>query len=702
MHRLILTSDASPLRCPPAFFTRHSPTSPVKSSSLLSSSPSSSSPSPHTRRSSQSSSSSSSSSSSHPSQPRGAYILGHWIPFDIWPRIAKNFTSTYDQKAFQSICQASYNAIQCLQAPRLRSITSTFHMRPFTIPPDIVDNVVMVHVVPPHANSLILFLDESESGNGVEMAWLKDGVFRRIPLGLDTVPASTVSNIIFSPDGKRIAFLVTLAHGALIAEHIDPLHRLRGWDRFRRSMGNVYDIVYDPCEDCTVQVVDLVPDDLGMPAKLDVHTFSHVFVPEYGFDMTWKQDADGEHELVFAAMLHSAAGAATYLVRWRNFNEPDQPHPNFVFMACIDGASTELLKDKQKAMSIHEATKCTSRIEIANDAKSIFFDTVSKFGILRFDQVIDAATSRVTRADLPNNPAMVCEGQAPTSASPAHSPARSPKTCKSPTSREKMSVRQALGQLNVGNPDETRQRTIAKYAEESTRMSRMSPDGKSLCSIVCLGSPTIPLNNVQHTKHIEVRSSTTGRLIYRRLIRRPWDGEDINTRFFKMPFEKSADVALQTMAFSQNSALIVLWDTHFSRHQVVFSRRLPIVLDAGTGRVIQTFNSLSKRVVYEAAQMAPDALTMYGTRMYKGKIVMDAIDVLCGAVLKTVAVTGSVYPPLQFSAHSNYLLRDNVLHTVSRGWVDVLWQTTRGSLGCGWTSRLRPDEHEVYGDVQED
>lgn len=682
MHRLILTSDASPLRRHSQYQRKPAPDN-----------------------------------STH---PRGAHILSHWIPFDIWPRIAANLTSTADQKAFQSVCQPAYNAIQFLQAPRLRSITNTFHMRPFAIPPQLVDKVLMVHVVPPHADSLILFLDESESGNGVELAWLRAGHFRRIPLGLASVPASTVSNILFSPDGTRIAFLVTLAHGSLIAEHLDPLHRLRGWDRFRRSMGNVYDIVYDPCEDCTVQVVDLCPDQFGMPAHLNVHTFSHVFVPEYGFDMVWKTNPVAQsHELVFAAMLHSAAGAATYLVRWRNFT-PSSQNSNFVFMACIDGASSELLSDKQRAMSLYESTKCTSRIEIANDAKSIFFDTISKFGILRFDQVVDATTSRVTRADLPNNPSVLTESHTvstvvpnktlslkggsldPTDLTEDDEPEFEHEPQPEYEPEHEPAVRHALGQLNVGNPDQSRLRCVVRYAEESTRMSRMSPDGSLLCSIVCIGAATIPLNNVDHTKHIEVRSSTTGQLIYRRPIERPCNGDDPHTRFFTMPFEKSADVALQTLAFSSDSSLIILWDTHLSRTQVVFSRRLPLVLDALSGRIIQTFSGLCTHVVYEATQMAPDALTMYGTRMCKGKIVMDAIDVLCGSVLKTVAVTGSVFPPLQFSAHSNYLLRNNVLHTVSRGWVDVLWQTTRGSLGCGWTSRLRPDEHEVYGDLHDD
>lgn len=73
-------------------------------------------------------------------------------------------------------------------------------------------------------------------------------------------------------------------------------------------------------------------------------------------------------------------------------------------MACIDGAIAEPLHDKRDAMLSYNSIICSSRIQLVDDAKSIFFDTVSKFGILHFVEVIDASTARVTRADLPNQP----------------------------------------------------------------------------------------------------------------------------------------------------------------------------------------------------------------------------------------------------------------------------------------------------------
>lgn len=627
----------------------------------------------------------------------GAYVLGHWIPFDVWPRIAAHLTAVIDQVAFQSVCVASYAAVQSLQSTRLRHVCATFRLARFILPSDMVDKVLMVHAVPPRADTLVLFLDESDAGRGVEIAWIRSGRIRRAPLGLEGVPATSASNIVFAPDASRLACLVTLAHDTPPPDHLDPLHRLRGWERVSRSHGHVVDIVYDPCEDCTLQVVDLIADTNGSPHHLHVHTFSHVFVPEYGFDMVWRPDPDGGLELVFAAMLHSIAGAATYLVRWRGFcsitssGSSNRPRPNFAFMACIDGASSELLHDKRRAMLTQTSTTCTSRIELSNDARSIFFDTVSKFGILRFDQVVDSATTRVTRADLPNSPRLSTIST------------NGAKYLNSDV--EERAAHRALSQLNVGNLNETRVSNGLRPFEESTRVNRMSPDGVLLCSIVCIGAAGILLNPGEHARHLEMRSSVTGRLIYRRLILRTWQDESSqgsHPQYYSLLFDKSVDAAQHTLAFSSDSSILVLWDCYLSCTHIVFSQRLPLILDAKSGRVIQDFSCLSRIMQYEFTQIAPDALTVYGTRMCADRILMDAIDVLSGSIIKTVIVTGPIVVPKQFSSHASFLVHENVLHTVSRGWVDALWQTTRSSLGCGWSGRKRLDEHEEYGDLLED
>lgn len=271
-------------------------------------------------------------------------------------------------------------------------------------------------------------------------------------------------------------------------------------------------------------------------------------------------------------------------------------------------------------------------------------------------------------------------------------------------------------------------------------------------------------------------------------------------------------MARHAVSFSSDSQLLVVRDTRVvpARKRMEFSRRLPLVLDAGTGRTIQDF-AACRHVAYDFAQVAPDALTVYATRQAGNNpqlAVMDAIDTITGSVVKSIVVVagavprpavsmvgtagggggngcgdnpsarhvaGSVaghagLPPdlrrrrrrhqheqqreeeemdddddvvrielanrfrcppsppslspqhqegqddnlylqeqhnlqqqqqAQTPALINFELHDKTLHTVCRGWVDALWQTTRGSVGCGWSGRRRLDEHEVYGDGDE-
>lgn len=530
----------------------------------------------------------------------------------------------------------------------------------------------MVHVVPPFGQSLVLFVDESVDGGGVELAWLANGKLRTVALGLDAIPASSVSNIRFSPYGKSVAFLVTLARGGVTLGDDDPLRRLRGWRDCRGARGGVH---FFPCEDCTVQVVDLKTDATGSPVELAVSTFSHVFVPEYGFDMVWRGDTPERQELAFAAMLHSEAGAATYLVRWRNLR--DVTIPNFIFMACIDGVSVELLRDRRHAVMTHDSTIYTSRIELSSDARHIFFDTMSKFGILRFDQVDDAAAAKVTRADLPNSPAT--HVSAPSEASTLVSRSRASlardtiaSACCGHSSLQR-------GLLPKSLPDVF----VPKHLSSKFRISRMSPNGLLLCSVIDVQQNTSHSDPVHvRMKQVEMRSSLTGQLLYRQLVKRRCDPNIKESLQF--PWEKSGDIAHHTMSFSNDSSLLLLWDTTHTATECHVFRRLPIVLDASTGGLVQDFGRLSNTVRYEMMQVSPDAQTIYATKMDNDYIKMDAIDVLCGNILKTVTVTGPVHPPDKFSPHSVYLFPDRLLHTVSRGHVDVLSDTTRGSLGCGW------------------
>lgn len=537
----------------------------------------------------------------------------------------------------------------------------------------------MVHVVPPRGNGLVMFIDESGTGDGIDLAWCARGRLRRIPLGLEAVPASAVSNICFSPDGHSIALLVTLAHGTLTSPDHDPLRRLRGWGIIRKEGERNFNIQYDPCEDCTVQVVDLCEDEEGYPTKLMIHTFSHVFVPEYGFDMVWRRSGSTmrHQELAFAAMLHSEAGAATYLVRWKTFR--DASTSNFIFMACIEGASLEFLQDKRNAMMTQPSTVCTSRIEIANDAKHIFFDTVSKFGILRFDQVDDATAAKVTRADLQNQSMTRLWNY-------LHSTGCRMADCETIHLQSHQERRESVIEINSTAAD-SQDRSLHSRASDYIRISRMSPDGNLLCSIVFtrIHSNRADFDAIPASKHIEMRSSLTGRLIYRRVLIRSCDHPS-QGRKIRVRLEKSTDIAQHTLAFSDDSSLLVVWDTQVTNSHCIIVQRLPAILDAETGSLIQDFGTISAGSSYESVQASPNAQTVYGTRMENSVIKMDAIDVSTGSVIKTVTLTGAVHQPKHFSAHSIYLVPPRRVHAVSRGNLDILCETTRGSVGCGWTS----------------
>lgn len=158
----------------------------------------------------------------------------------------------------------------------------------------------MVHVVPSNADCLILFINESDSGDGVSISRVKYGQLHRISLVSTTIPETTVSNKGFSSDASRIPLFLTIAHWPVPGNDRHLLHRLCSWSRVRRDDGRIYNIVYGPCNDYTVQIVKTIPDNLCL------HTASHACVPEYGLDIIWRRHPSGNNKLVFAAMLHSA------------------------------------------------------------------------------------------------------------------------------------------------------------------------------------------------------------------------------------------------------------------------------------------------------------------------------------------------------------------------------------------------------------
>lgn len=599
----------------------------------------------------------------------GAFVLSLWIPLDIWQRIAYHLATLSRLKHFQSICQASYHAVTRLQHPRHQRIRANFLTVSFVIPEHLLENVLMVHPVPPNAQSLIIFLD-SQSGYGIDLAWIRNGHTKTLSLGLETVPASTVSNIRFSPDGTHLALLVTLAHGTLLSPEIDPLHRLRGWDSVKKTNSRQYDISYYPCDDCTVQIIHLQSDANGTPTDLILHTFSHVFVPEYGFDMLWRH-IDSQLQLCFAAMLHSTDGAATYLVRWTTFQHASKP--NFVFMSCLNGASTEMSQDKRSAMLVYDSTFSTSRIEIGGGGNTLFFDTMSKYGTLTFDQIEDADTSRVAITDLYSDSCSIPDRL---------------RTCMQVRSTTKQgSAASAVAVLRPLNVSPNGGRCgVTKAQQEIARVSRMSPDGKLICCILGIRFVGGRMEN-EYTREVEMLSSMTGKLIYRRAIEER--SAELREQRDVITLEKSMDIAQNTFCFSNDSQLVIIWETYITNNYIIIYKRLPVVIEAKTGVLVQDFGRLGEMMNYEQIQMPPDGRTLYATRLSGGHILVDAIDVLCASILKTIEVGESMSIPKRIAANCVFKAQNGELITISKGSVDVLWDTTRGALGCGWLAQAR-------------
>ncbi|CDF36545.1 unnamed protein product [Chondrus crispus] len=600
----------------------------------------------------------------------GARACGQWIPADVWARLSAFVRDVPAQHALRLVCPAAAAGVADARAAFLQTLRKTFRLRAYSLPDSLADRVLMVHPMAGGGEGLVLFVDETDIGSGVEIAWLQSGSLKSIALGLEAVPASAATNIRFAPDGRSVAMLVTLAHGTMVEENTDPLKRLRGWPVVEDC------IEYTPCEDCTVQVVDFLYPERGRSRDLVLHTFSHVFVPEYGFDMVWRGSAgkSDRQELAFAAMLHSDDGAATYLVRWKTFRNPRTS--NFIFMACIDGACKEMLWDKRNAMLRSPHTICTSRIELAKDARHIFFDTMSKFGILRFDQVDNPSVAKVTRADLDNTPISPVLRAPPL---PKIARGRHEACCHrdSPSGTPVPKMRPSFATYG------DHQRRAAKVLNNATRIARMSPDGSLLCSVIDTFRSNGERRGLRSTrlKHVEMRSSLCGRLLFRNVIVRQPDL--CCQKPDRLELEKSGDIAHNTLSFSDDSSLLVVWDAFLTSTVCEVYHTLPLVLDSRTGGTIQDFEELSS-VRYEGMQMSSDGQIIYGTRMAEDRIVMDAVDVLTGRVLKTVNVTGQVHRPPAFSAHSVYLMPNRYIHTVARGQLEVLWESSRGSAGCGW------------------
>lgn len=227
-------------------------------------------------------------------------------------------------------------------------------------------------------------------------------------------------------------------------------------------------------------------------------------------------------------------------------------------------------------------------------------------------------------------------------------------------------------------------------ASSSPRISTMSPDGNLICSVYISKLAEATGDALAHLKCVEVRKTSDGSLVFRNCSVHDTTLLDSDT-FSQMRFEKAHEIVANTCGFSDDSSIIWVRDVRISAHFCTFSRRLPTVFRASDGAVLRTFSENLK--TFKHIQLATNGLTLYGTRFCslnteanKGYIYVDAYDVVTGEVLATKEMAGPLKCPDNFNSQAVYLTSPSTVRAISRGDVDALWESTRGSVGCRWAT----------------
>lgn len=246
----------------------------------------------------------------------------------------------------------------------------------------------------------------------------------------------------------------------------------------------------------------------------------------------------------------------------------------------------------------------------------------------------------------------------------------------------------------ASSSDSSKYRRIAfnksALASSSPRISTMSPDGKLMCSVYISKLAEATGDAQAHLKCVEVRKTSDGSLVFRNCSVHDTTLLDSET-FSQMRFEKAHEIVANTCGFSDDSSILWVRDVRISAHFCTFSRRLPTVFRASDGAVLRTFSENLK--TFKHIQLATNGLTLYGTRFSslnteanKGNIYVDAYDVVTGEVLATKEMAGPLKCPDNFNSQAVYLTSPSTVRAISRGDVDALWESTRGSVGCRWAT----------------
>jgi hypothetical protein len=341
---------------------------------------------------------------SHVKMTGGGEICGVCLPPEVWHRLAAAVAeiSVADLLSFRGVCHASSDGVKLVSLERQAVIRAQFSARTFRLDPDLVDRTLLVHVVPPHGESLLAIAEcslggqdepnvaEADGEEGLQLVWIRgEHVVRKALLVPDLPAPSSVSNVKFAPDGGHVAMLVTVDSGNAWMGEDDPIGRLAGHGPDDGGGMLAEHKYFEPSDECALVVAELQTDEAGMPRDIQLFVFAHAFVPEYGFDMLWRKSprgaADASPELAFAGVLHAHGAVTLYVARWRLY--ATSPEGAFQCIGCLPHLAQELVEDKRDAMRTLESTRVTSRIEMSHDLKSIFFDSATKFGVVTIDRL---------------------------------------------------------------------------------------------------------------------------------------------------------------------------------------------------------------------------------------------------------------------------------------------------------------------------
>lgn len=545
-------------------------------------------------------------------------------PQEIWNKLAQNLDSPADMKALRGSCISGFNAVAIARAPKISAAIKDFRSLEFTVPPALMSKATVMHPTVPDGRGLIMFVDESESpARGIEIAWVEAGGVIQVPLGISGHPnllVTKVTDIRFSPSGNELAMLATTnptlcaccnANSFCCQIIPDGTH-------------------VEPQGESTVLIVDLKRDSSGSPRSINVYDFGDMFMPEYGFDLVWgAPGSNAVSTLFFVALVHREHGAGILLVHWANFREALPIGFQIAFATIM--IPSLFWNDKMNAFQERETTYTTSRVELSDDGRTIFFETTSVCAVMKI-----------------HFPSEIVQGPVQM-------------TTSSHAFKQRSLSGAASSQTGVVFPS----------------IMRMSPDGSLVCRVI-----NVPSNSTRERPrtYIEMLAIPSEALVFRTVLTAGFSSQNWESHMF----DKHPDLANQVMGYSKDSSLV------WVRSCVITSRVcwidygcLPAVFDARSGRMLQDFGRVAQP--YHFVNVAPCASNVYGMRREMGRYVIDAIDVISGKVVKTVRLPHTDTVPGRFLLSGVFRTSCDTVLSAARGNLDMLWEVTRASAGTQWT-----------------